>query len=126
MLKIILFLIAISTAAKVSLWSDSFILPESGQTKRESIPTASIASLNIHPNPFTSAVKFEVIGNNTNKDFTLKIYNASGKMIECLNQSSVNHNGAIIWKPGLKPAGLYLAKFSANGAVKHYKLLLMR
>ena len=90
-------------------------------------------TLTVYPNPFTSVINIRLLGINEQQNYSLKIYNASGRMVKTFTLTTdhyslttdVSWNG--IDNRGEKvPGGVYFLKFESINYMTMQKLLLIR
>jgi hypothetical protein len=85
-------------------------------------------AITVHPNPFRNSTSFRLGGNDRATVVTLKIYDASGRILTSL---ALAGDMPVLWEgtDGLGrpvPAGLYFAELSGTGCGKITKLVKLR
>jgi hypothetical protein len=105
-----------------------------GPVSATPIPSDGI-TLQITPNPFTTVVRFEVLGTSAGAQFNLDIFDVTGRKVESflLAPSHSKLETELMWrgeddKGRVLPAGIYFAKLmTGNGTIKAVeKITLIR
>ena len=74
-----------------------------------------------YPNPFNSAIKFEI--KNAQRGFYIEIFNLNGKRVFSADEDG---NRKVIWRPQGIPTGVYLYRVKASGDENSGKIIYIR
>jgi hypothetical protein len=112
----------VTTAQILDFYADSGTV---GVENRSSL--AAGMEMNVSPNPFKTAVSFELSAARKEKIKDMYIYTVSGKCVARLTAHCSPLTTSYTWNASAMPAGVYVARLQVGGAtVLTRQLLLMK
>ena len=115
-----------SFGGQTSVVSDSFILRDHPLSVADKEGVSIALDLSISPNPFNPSTTIRLLGIEKGHEFSLKIYDPKGQLLEDLTEKIKSNASILTWNAEDLSGGIYIAKLIYGNQTKVHKLLLVK